>query len=389
MSPEILSAVEKTAKSSLPINGRLQDEAREELSQPDSNTFQIVCERRTGSGWRAADGRIVTSFSVIEGGREIFAVQNGRRYRLGGNVQIDDIANLAVLEFIDGAPSDSGGVRLATSRPANGDSVTVTASSVSGAATAVRMATRADIRQYADSPLRMTVPFDSPTLKDALAYVEKPVLELKMQTRLDGLAGALASNSAGEAVGIVDRQGSKGTPFVVPAGAISELLNRKPEESKFEVAATYENGLQRYLRDWSRAPGRALMSTAWPVGTALMQTCYIFGKTPVDPHGLGPLVFLSTLVGYRTFSDLSGLSSSTGERDRLYYKSAVATDAVTVFGLLTGALPNMRRLAIGATLLGLGARAACELIPNKYAIQSVTRRDGNSRPPFKVETSWP
>jgi hypothetical protein len=52
----------------------------------------------------------LSPYSAIAECGEIFAVQNGKRYRIGKDMRIDDINDIAVLSFVDAPPKTSTGL---------------------------------------------------------------------------------------------------------------------------------------------------------------------------------------------------------------------------------------------------------------------------------------
>jgi hypothetical protein len=355
----------------------------EELSR---NIFKL---NSGGTAFRVADGRLVTAFHNINGTSELLAEQNGKHYRVGKNIQIDDINGLAVLEFVDSAPPQPKEVLSVSQRSLSPKG------SLSIAARDCLRKTNGEEVQFQQhilqkdyprtySPvlgawLRSTVPLQSRDLDDAQRFIRRPLLELSPVVSTSIAGGPVLSDS-GEIVGVM----LKSTPersYAIPGEKVSQLLACKPEESKFIVTSGYENGVQKYFRDWERDRYSASMDTAIMAAKTLSFAGLLSDTLPFNALG-----FASVL--YQGSADLKGMFESTNSRDRWYYGAALSADMVSGTGLGMYTHPRMRpfgKIVYGAGLL---ARSACELIPNRYVIQKIERRDGDSRPPFTPRVEY-
>ncbi len=358
------------------------DGSRKLAEEYSSHIFQIETDRGGGTGFRSPDGKIVTSLHVISGNSEIFAAIDGKRYRVGKNVQIDDINDLAVMEFVDSPPSTNKPLSLAKAPPVAEQPITAVGRPgkelVQSGVEFKREIKQEDYRSLFGRHPAVSVATSTKELSDALLFANRPLLELSKDVSYGMSGGPVIANN-GEVVGVTVL-GNWSNAYAIPVEKVIELLGRKPEESKFVVTSGYENGLQKYVRDWERAPGIAAETTVVGAGTVL-------GLAAVASR-MGPpsLMMLAPGVGYRTMTDLSGFHGSTNNLDRTYYAAALAADAFSVGGTALCAAsyfsPRLRPIGIAMTTAGLAGRLGCELLPNHFVIQRIQRRDGDPRKPF-------
>lgn len=375
-------------------------EQRPVTSQPLSeqysqHLFTITSQSGSGTGFRVPDGRVVTNLQLIEGGGEVFASQNGKRYRLGTSVAIDDINELAVLGFVDARPPGNGGLPLA-STPMEAPLPVSLMGYREGKPTHVfgeftKPVRQEDYRGFFRG-LQITSPVIVSHLSDALEYAKRPLLEVRFPSEdTFGMLGAPIL-SKGEVQGAkTDLRGWSGT-YAIPAEKISTLLQVKPEESKFVMSGHYECGLQKYVTDLTRAPGTALCDSVVPAAALAGYTG--IRRLPPGPTanvftGVGRVGLLGASTALIGSKDLHGFFTSTNALDTGYFGSALAADGVSLSGAAMWARslshPKLRPLAVGVTTLGLTARLGCELIPNKYVLQPPVRTDGDPRKPFSLD----
>ena len=96
------------------------------LADSSGSIFKIQADNTTAVGWVGPDGRLITNYHAIMGKREITAEdKHGKVYRLGKDIAIDDVKDLAALSFVDGTPKGAKPLELASSEPQAGDRVTL------------------------------------------------------------------------------------------------------------------------------------------------------------------------------------------------------------------------------------------------------------------------
>jgi hypothetical protein len=103
------------------------DSASEKLLADSSGSiFKIQADNTTAVGWVGPDGRLITNYHAIMGKREITAEdKHGKVYRLGNEIAIDDVKDLAALSFVDGTPKGAPPLEITTNEPQAGDQVTL------------------------------------------------------------------------------------------------------------------------------------------------------------------------------------------------------------------------------------------------------------------------
>lgn len=373
------------------------EEGRSKLSeQYAEHVFRIETDKGTACGFRTPDGRIVTTANVIGEGTRITAEQNGKRYPLGQSILIDDINNIAVLEFAEAPKLSATPLHIATTPLAPGQQLGVIDCSPGQPPRTLRSTLEGQIRQdefrYKNGQTpRIELSMTTSDIKDLVAFSTRPILKL----RSDGFAAPGSPVIAnGEIVGMTTSFHERPqTDYAIPATSIANLLAELPESSKFRVTTGYENGFQKYVRDWSRAPRYAAENTALAGTfcgglTAAGQRGAYDGLTLAGQRGAGilPVAVLAAANGYVAVSDVKGLLGSTSNLDFKYYGLAVAADAISFSGmgvcLASNWNPKLRPLGIGLTSLGLAGRLSCEAIPKHLVVQSITRSDNEQRPPF-------
>lgn len=370
---------ESTAASSSVKDSGLSNTLAAEYAD---HIFRIHTEDGIATGFRAPDGRLVTSFSAIRGSREIIAEQNGKRYRVGKSVQVDDINDLVVLEPADKLPLPQHPLPLSTRRVEDGERV-VSAGIPSrefyaheGVVT--RQIKQEDYRNYFGSQPKLSLPPSERHLSDALHFSKRPLLELSYDMSSSMYGGPLISEKR-DVVGVT-LTGNYSNAYAIPVDKLRQLLEQKPQDSKFVVSTGYENGLQTYLSNWSNAPHVALQKSTIPLISG------IGFAAAAAKTGPGAYIWLGGAMGYRMATDLKGYLSSTNDLDATYHAAGMISDGGAMFGTALMAashyVPRLRPIGLITTGLGLAARLGCELVPNRLVIQSIKRRDGDDRKPF-------
>lgn len=373
------------------------EEGRSKLSeQYAEHVFRIESDKGTACGFRTPDGRIVTTANVIGEGTRITAEQNGKRYPLGKSILIDDINNIAVLEFVEAPKFSAKPLQIATTPLAPGQQLGVVDCSPGQPPRALKSTLEGQIRQdefryQSGRTPRIELSMTTSDIKDLVAFSTRPILKLKS----DGFAAPGSPVIAnGEIAGMMTNFHERAQPdYAIPATSIANLLAERPETSKFRITSGYENGFQKYARDWNRAPlyaveNTALAGTFCGALTAAGQRGAYGGLTIAGQRGAGilPVAILVAANGYVAASDAKGLLGSTSVLDLKYYGLSVAADAVSFAGmgvcLASNWNPKLRPLGIGLTSLGLGGRLGCEAMPKHLVVQNITRTDQDQRPPF-------
>lgn len=364
-----------------------EQDARAKLLQDCSTgLFKIVTDTSIsgpGTGWMGPDGRIVTSLGAIMNANELYAERDGKRYKLGKSIKIDDINNLAVLEFVDKVP-DVPRFALATKPPRIGESVSSPSiahgNAVVKAGTISGIMEQSRYRRANGGPLKLELDADPAVLEDAMTFSRRPLLESTV-CHFGNFAGApLVSN--GEVLGILTMTNGTSS-YAIPAEKISRLLDLHEQDGKFKIETGYENGFQMFWNNLQRCPESAASDLvrvghgAWAV---------VGMATKVKQARIAGAGLAGLYCGMITYEDYCGFAGQTNERDRNKFAMSLASDAVTTGGvaLFVAGLrcSPLRSAGLGIAVAGMVGRLACELVPNHFVIKEFSRKDGSSRPPF-------
>ncbi len=338
----------------------------------------------SGTGWIAPDGRVVTAYHVIKSATEIFAItQDGKRHRLGGRVSIDDIGDLAALEFVDAIPN---AVRLpvGTSLTTGADVRTIghpggwslhlsegkfkNASTILGNALANGMS---------PPDKRFTNPLD---IADYQTFLNSNIMVSEIPCR-KGNSGGPIFNDRNEVVSVCS-MGKDGTLLGPSPERLSAFLQKNPADEKFQNSGYYTNGFSLYLTALERQPLVTLGESAF-AGFAAYGFKRLTPKAGVTIRSCATTLALP-YVSAQTYFDATGYLGSTNDRDSWKYGLATVADTAMVAGLVGAALFRNPRLHFASkALMGAGAlaRLSTEVIPNHYVLD-ISRTNGDTRAPF-------
>ncbi len=340
--------------------------------------FKIKTLFGSGTAIRSPDGRLVTSYSLIKDSSEIIAEQNGKRYRVGKNMKVDDINDLVVLDFVDAPPRSKKPIVLSGRSLDVGENVSILSKEELGTRS-IHATFGRKIKQE-NCPIKSesaSFEFTPENLQDTNQFANRSLLQLETSQET-GQCGDPVYRK-GELLGIVTQVDGKKS-FAIPAEAVKNLLDQSP--SKFLVTTGYESGVGKTLRDLRRSPleGGASMLGALPMllSHAGMTSSLRHASFIVIPTGLLTLA--------RARDEYQDFKGSTNLRDSIYYGSALTFDSINLAGLslfeVSLFAPRLRPLSIGIATVGMVGRFGCEFIPNRYVVKDITRSDGDKRPPF-------
>ncbi len=382
MPEQFKTAADVLSKSTAPPDA--SEKLAEELNK---SIFKIVTDTSLsgpGTGWRAPDGRIVTDFDAIKGASEIFAEQDGKRYKIGKTIKIDDINNLAVLDFVD-KPPDTPCLSLRKAVPVPGEKIFAprynrgTFEVEHGSFT--RAILQSEYRSAGGWPLSRETQFDSRELGDALDFAKRPLYESTVWLCVHGNGGPILS-ADNQVLGSLTMSNGKHS-YAVPRQKIDELLAQKEGDEKFKIQTGYENGFQKYWNNLSRCPQSAIWDTANVGHGALAIAAMKYGPREAKIAGSALLGVFSAM---RLFEDYSAYSGQTNNLDRKKFGLALVADTATTagLGLFAAGLryTPLRAVGLGLAVAGMAGRLATEIVPNHFVIQDIKRTDGDPRPPF-------
>lgn len=347
--------------------------------------FRLQTDNGTGTAFRAPDGRLVTTYRNIAGCSEIFAVQNDKRYRVGKRLIIDDINDLAIMEFVDQPPAPSRALRVSGTIPESGTQLTAIGYprnffSQSDVQCSRQIRSSNEIQQKhfklelfpeTKTPVDGSrVFYDDRNVRDARSFLERPLL--KLNADVSTLKGGPIVSQQGDVVG-VNAVGNREYGGAIPARKLADLLSLESEQSPFSVKSDYETGIRKYIRDWGQFPVTQTAKTALAVVMAGLS----LSKQPVVK--LFPFMGACVLLN----RDKNAYDSATDDMQKNHFAFAMGGDATSVAGLAMSALSNRwRPLGLTVAAAGMALRLGSEMMPYRYVIQSIERKDGDKRAPF-------
>jgi hypothetical protein len=361
------------------------------LETAGKSIVQVTTDTGLGSGYIADEnGRIVTDSHVIIGAREIFVTTaDGKRYRAGLE-NIDDLEDTATLKLLgpeksplpplkvgDAAKLNPGDPVFALGHPLGEPDIVVTKGRYMGGITPYEFFSAVEPRF--DGILANKYRFATTEgKKDLETAFTRPALLLDMNTH-HGDSGGPYVNAQGELVGVV-QAGGVGFSIGAPSDRIQGLFNTP---GKFQVKHGFEaeRWANSYERSLSSDPLRTISLTAAttvPVGAL---GYYAMLKAPKMMGGAFALQGTFSMM-----EDLPTYWNSTNSRDS--WKSGVASgaDALEIVGGIAMFFPRARTFGMITSAVGLTGRIGADFIPNRYVVESITRKDGTNRGPFNWNT---
>ncbi len=375
------------------------------LADSSGSIFKIQADNTTAVGWVGPDGRLITNYHAIMGKREITAEDNrGKVYRLGKDIAIDDVKDLAALSFVDGTPKGARHLEITTNEPQAGDQVRLLSPRYGWAghklgekpaeksdpsvemstATFVRKQTMVDSydtgsspKLFAENPAQGRIEKDS-LLRDQEAFLGQTMFDFKIAGK-PGYSGTPLFDKTGKVVSMTSNKVFQDNhQWSIPASGVSDLLYESLSRPKFKVTSGYETGVSNSI---NRLRGDDKLSA---ISDTLLNLGGLCSIARVALGGTNsPLLRAGALyVAGKTFQDGRALSARTNKRDVLANGLAIAGDATLAASLAARYIPAAKNLS--PALLGLGAslKAGAEFVPNHYTIQHIERTNLDPRLPF-------
>lgn len=344
----------------------------------------------SGTGWVGPDGRVVTAYHVIKGATELFAItKDGRRYRLGGRVSIDDVGDLAALEFVDAAPNLR---RLPVGIEAKPGSDVRTIGHPGGAPLHLSEGkfTRTSTLLQNATELGKPVPVKSFSnaldAEDFRRFLNSPMMISEIPIR-KGNSGGPVFNARNEVVSVCS-MGGDGYLLAPSPERMSAFLNCKPGEEPFQNAGYHTNGFSAFLTRLERQPLSTALDSAFAAFAA-------YGVQRFQPKsGIAIRSCATALVlpylGGQTYFDMKGYLGSTSSMDSWKYGLATVADSAMILGLAGAAITRNPKIMLASKAICAGGalgRLATEAIPNRYVLD-VSRTNGDTRAPFLDHLIW-
>lgn len=365
--------------------------AGEKLFEDYKNSiFKIENGLTTGTGWIGPDGRLVTAYHVIKGATELTAVsQDGRRYKLGGKVSIDDIADLAALEFVGAKPDApripvADDAKMATTVRTLGHPLGLPLYLSEG--TLVRRTTIAEnaaLTGIGAPEKKFSSQLDSADYKD---FVTSAVIVSEIPCNKGNSGGPLFDHK-NRAISICSM--GKNSMLVAPAPErFSNFLSTAPADEKFVNSGGYVNGFSAYLTALKRQPLTTTIETAL-AGFSAYGINRIRPKSSVLIRSCASVLAAPYIAG-QTYFDITAFAGSTTKLDSIKYGLASVADSAMVAGLAGATLSRNPKILMASKILaavGAAGRLSTQLIPNNYVLD-VHRTNGDTRAPFLDHLIW-
>lgn len=384
----------------LSSNNETQRASERLLSELSDNVFEITSgsrgfygPRHLGTGWLTEDGRLVCLYSAIRDQPELFAEQNGKRYRIGRNLRIDSDADLAVMDFVEKRPAHATGIRIGETQTSGRvfilghDSEAVSKPTIVGinqhneewrgqppgavaaAVTEGRMqgiGSRMEI--FPGTKVKRYFWQEQPSNLNVSGYLRGCLVRMDMQENRVEKGGPVLSLQK-EVIGILDRV--EGTAAgAIPVHLLHPLLDRNDSHNMFSTE--FESSAVNYMRNWQRNPHLAFTQSAPALAYLGAFSAAATGAKWSSAVGISALGLIS---GWQCWNDYKSYSGSTDSTDRTKYTLALLGDGITTAGTIVTAAGMVRRsvkpIGFAIAAAGLAQRASAELVPNHYVIANV------------------
>jgi hypothetical protein len=369
-------------------NGDVNRDVRERLiAEANENVVMLYRDggsrgHPVGTGWVTTDGRILTTLKILQDNRTLFVQQDGKKERIGKNLLIDQVHDLAVMAFVDNTANRRKPVTVpgvAFNRdPQPGDFGAAQGLLWPNLGFSPQVVSRSG-SIYGNTPLDRAIP--GPTLgqfwnlirtgspsraRDFTSnHPNENVLTIGFTETPPG-PGAMVLSERGP-VGMLTGSYFK-TGYVAPAEKIEALLAKTAADSEYVAKSGYQSGVAR-VRD--QPLGRTVSEIIWPValGTSLASMVHTNGRAaPV----------LALLSGALMATDYEAARFQGNHEDQSFSYCTLGADGMAIAGaaLAFASLFSPKRYVrdvralgnLGASF-GLGARLLAELKPVHYAFQ--------------------
>lgn len=343
-----------------------------------------------GSGFIADEkGHVVTDWHVVANATEIFVTTaDGKHYRAGLE-KIEDAEDMATLKllgpdtsphppskFADTSKVKAGDPVFGIGHPLGQTEVAITPGKFTGLTTPMDFYSgsnplfRTGVQQTIDKANPLRVP-------DLLTAFSRPDVQIDGEFAKGNSGGAIV-NADGAIIG-VHQAGMKGSSIGSTSERIQAMLSTPENGGKFEIRHGFKAAAwaEMYKNEVVNDPFKTISLTAAttvPIGTL----AYLGARKA--PWGVGPLVALHG--GASLYTDGSKFLEATNSRDSLKLGIASGSDLLETAGGIAMLFPRARTVGMIAASLGIAGRVGSDFIPNRYVIESITRRDGTQLPPM-------
>lgn len=355
------------------------------LAESSGSMVRIEADSETGTGWVGPDGRVLTDWHVVAGRRSVNALAaDGKVYKLGKDIAIDDAHDIAALGFVDKAPAAKG-LSFPDKIPSPGDGALMLShphglslhlsigSFRHGVNLGKQFEESAGGKQRLESYLSK---YPVGIRGDAAEYYRRSI-DVYALGGAPGSSGGAIFDSEGKVEGLLEmgNPSKSGEIGALPIRYADALLKQTPEQRKFDITTGYETGAGYFVR---RTIGEDNLHRAVHLGIPAAGI-YGLSKFAVSQTS-GKLATLAGLgyLAYDSYSNYDELKRSTSWRDTLHGALASSGDFLIGAGLASKFVKTAGTIGTAALGLGVALRAGAELVPNHYAIKEIKRKDGAS-----------
>ncbi len=355
------------------------------LAEASGSIFKIYSDRfYQGTGWVGADGRLITDFHVVDGKRELIAESaDGKIYKLGKDLAIDDVNDLAAVGFVGPRPENARPLPVSLETPKPGDRVSLL-SHPGGDPLSLSQGTFIDAvdglyglqdKTRAEARLKSQLATAPQALQSDLSQFFLRQMDLSAVIGAPGSSGGPLFDKAGRVFSVLDKGSPNPTVKEIqatPAQHVNDLISQPLQSRKFQISSGYETGIQTRLQRFARED---LLHSAIDAGVPLGGSAFLartFLKAGSVKTNLVAGLFAAG-DGYYQYKSVKG---STNWRDTVAGGLGLAGDSLMATGLLPVA-GSVKMALFGA---GAALRLGSELVPNHYVIKDVRRTDGTTTP---------
>lgn len=354
-----------------------------------SSVFRLDADHGNATAWLVDDHTVVTNAHVASGHRQFVLVgQDGKRYRAGGDVWVDEPHDLALITLAPGT-TIPGARPLPLGDPKSvkpGDELhsfgfprtffpQTRAHELPGKVQSVcKMIDQLQDQAKQAGDTKAIKAFREIAANDAARFdprtkgLFRHIVIIQNGTG-PGTSGGPDLDVRGNVVSVISHgvDLEKGTEGSTSVRHVKELLANR--ESYPHFSGRYENGFQTASHEPLRTLALAIPETGATLAGLNFLRNYRGASALSEVSTLSKTggIAGAALLGYQTYADANNFISSTNSRDTLKYGIASGGDACMILGVAGMLVPRLGtagKILFGAGLLG---RLSAELIPNNYA----------------------
>jgi hypothetical protein len=356
------------------------------LNDSAPSIFKVQQGHETGTGWLGPDNRLITDYHVIQGGGEVTAEDDaGHHYRLGKDIAIDDVNDLAAIGFLNGPPKNARPLSLSDKAPETNEIATMLSH---------RMAHSLELTtgKFLSSSSLMSALYGSEMEKKLPKYSasndvldkEKAVYYSRSVENYEigggpGSSGAPLFDKDGKVSSVFEISEPEKYQFgTIPASDVAALINRPRASNQFIISTGYENSFQD---SWRKYKAESVPASTFDTAVSAAGL-YGLSKTAFGQPGKLSVAASALYLTSAISKDSEKLFSSKDWRDVLANGSNIAGDTALLAGTVARFVPRASQASLALLGVGVGLKLAGSLVPNHYAIQGIKRANGDKRPPI-------